>query len=89
MNFFETVRKLRESKHNLEDNAMASKASQRTEDAHAFSAMGDHGNGALHHGAAADAHAAAAAAATNAKVKKYHGLMAAHHNTMKSYHEAQ
>ena len=89
MTFFETVRKLRESEHDLKYDAMASKASKHTEDAHAFSAMGDHGNGALHHGAAADAHAAAAAATTNAKVKKYHGLMAAHHNTMKSYHEAQ
>lgn len=86
MNFFETVRKLKESEHDLEDDAMASK---HTKDAHAFSGMGDHGNAALHHGAASVAHADAAKRTYDKSVQQYHGLMAAHHKTMKSYHEAQ
>lgn len=86
MNFFDTVRKLKESDHDLEDDAIASK---HTKDAHAFSGMGDHGNAALHHGAAAVAHEDAAKMTHDKGVQQYHGLMAAHHKTMKSYHEAQ
>jgi anthranilate/para-aminobenzoate synthase component II len=86
MNFFDTFRKLKESDHDLEDDAIASK---HTKDAHAFSGMNDHGNAALHHSYAAGAHEAAAKMTYDKSVQQYHGLMAAHHKTMKSYHEAQ
>jgi len=88
MNFFETVRKLKESEHDLAGDE-ARRASKYTKDAHAFAAMGDHGNAALHHGAASAAHADAAEIARDKSVQQFHGLMAAHHKTMKSYHEAQ
>lgn len=87
MNFFETVRKLKESEHDLA--GIEARASKYTEDAHAFSGMGDHGNAALHHGAANVAHADAAEMTRDKSAQQFHGLMAAHHNTMKRYHEAQ
>ena len=89
MTFFETIRNLREGERDLEDDAMGSKAAWLGRRAYSFSAMGDHGNGALWHGAAAARHEAAAKRTSDKSVQQYHGLMVAHHNTMKSYHEAQ
>ena len=82
MNFFDTVRNLKESQSPGEI------AHEVSADANASSAKGDHSWASIHHNAASIEHNKASSLAQDKNLWHYHSIMATHHSDLSNFHQA-